>query len=185
MVPFRLSDRVKKEIWEWTQALVIAFIIAKLINIFLVQAFRIPSGSMRPTLMERDRIFVNKLIYRFKDPKRGDIVVFKYPEDEKTDFVKRLIALGGETVEIKDGDIYINGKLLEKPPIIKNIYYYNRGPYGEFDEKVKVPEGYYYVLGDNSESSKDSRYWGFVPKKNIIGRAFFIYWPIRRIRVLK
>lgn len=156
-----------------------------IIRTFVVQAFKIPSGSMRPTFLEGDRILVNKFIYKFKEPQTGDIVVFRYPEDKKKDFVKRLIAKGNEDVEIKEGNIYINDKLVEEPFIMRDIYYYNRGDYGEAGKKIKVPPGAYYVLGDNSASSRDSRYWGFVPKKNLLGKAILIYWPLNRIRIIK
>ncbi len=181
---------------EWIESIIIAFILAMFIRTFFFQAFRIPSGSMRMTLLEGDRLLVNKLYYGalmpmthyrlpgISHPKRGDIIVFKFPEDPKRDFIKRLIAVGGEVVEIKFGDIYINGELV-LDPVIKNIYYYNRGDYGEVNKKIKVPEGYYFVLGDNSGSSHDSRYWGFVPQDNIIGKAEVIYWPPNRIRFIK
>ncbi len=181
---------------EWIEPLIVAFILAMFIRTFFIQAFKIPSGSMRPTLIEGDRLIVSKFIYGAKipftkkrlpglsKPKRGDIIVFIYPVDGKRDFIKRLIAFGGETVEIIDGDVYVNGKLVEDPRI-KKIYYYNYGQYGQEGEKVKVPKGYVFVLGDNSASSSDSRFWGFVPEENIIGRAEFIYWPPSRIRVLK
>lgn len=181
---------------EWGDAIVFAFILAMFIRSFFLQAFRIPSGSMRMTLLEGDRLLVNKLSYGalvpftkcrlpgFSHPKRGDIIVFKYPEDPKRDFIKRLIAVGGETVEIKFGDIYINGQIIEDP-VIKNVYYYNRPPYGDVNRKISVPLGHYFVLGDNSGSSHDSRYWGFVPEDDIIGKAEFIYWPLNRIRFLK
>ena len=185
----------KVVIREWTESILIAFILAMFIRTFFVQAFKIPSGSMRMTLIEGDRLMVNKLRYGpkipftdkrlpgFSEPERGDIIVFKFPENPKRDFIKRLIAFGGETVEIRDGEIYINGKMVEIP-VIKNIYYYNRGEYGQEDHPIKVPEGSFYVLGDNSASSHDSRFWGFVPERNIIGRAEFIYWPITRMRWL-
>ncbi len=181
---------------EWGDAVLFAFILAVFIRSFFFQAFRIPSGSMRMTLLEGDRLLVNKLSYGpmvpfthyrlpgFSHPRRADIVVFKYPEDPKRDFIKRLIAVGGETVEIKMGDIYINGELVQDP-IIKNTYYYNRGTYGDVNKKIAVPVGYYFVLGDNSSSSADSRYWGFVPQENLIGKAEVIYWPINRIRFLR
>lgn len=193
----------KKGIWdknspvrEWTESIVIAFFLAMIIRTFFLQAFKIPSGSMRQTLIEGDRLMVNKLRYGskvpfsskrlpgFSEPKRGDIIVFVYPEDPKRDFIKRLIAFGGETIEIKEGDIYINDQLIMESRI-KNVFYYNSGPYGEEGKPIVVPEGYVYVLGDNSKSSHDSRYWGFVPVENIIGRAELIYWPFNRIRILE
>ena len=181
---------------EWIESAVIAVVIALFIRTFIIQAFKIPTGSMRMTLIEEDRILVNKLRYGpkvpwtkwrlpgFGAPKRGDVIVFTYPEDRKRDFIKRLIALGGETVEIKDGHIYIDGRLIDTPPI-SNIYYYNRGDYGRMNEKTVVPENSYFVLGDNSGSSKDSRYWGFVPENDLIGKAEVIYWPITRMRLIK
>lgn len=181
---------------EWTESIVVALVLALLIRTFVIQAFKIPSGSMRMTLLEGDRILVSKYIYGPRvpftnyrisglgSPKRGDIVVFEYPEDRSRDFIKRLIAVGGDTVEIKDGHIYIDGKIYEDP-LIKNRYYYNQGAYGQPGRKIKVPENHYFVLGDNSASSKDSRYWGFVPKDLMIGRAELIYWPPNRIRFIK
>lgn len=180
-----MNDRVKREIREWTESLIIAFILAMIIRTFVVQAFKIPSGSMRMTFLEGDRILVNKFIYRFKEPQTGDIVVFRYPEDPKKDYVKRMIARGGETVEIKDGKIYINDKLVTAPPVMNEIYYYNRGDYGSAGQKITVPAKSYYVLGDNSASSRDSRYWGFVPKANMLGKAFFIYWPLGRMKAAR
>jgi signal peptidase I len=180
-----MNEKLRHEIKEWGESIIIAFILAMIIRTFIVQAFKIPSGSMRPTFLEGDRILVNKFIYKFKEPMTGDIVVFRYPEDPKKDFVKRLIARGNETVEIKDGDIYINDNLVINPQIVKEIFYYNRGDYGEIGRKINVPPDSYYVLGDNSGSSRDSRYWGFVPKKNLLGKAFFIYWPPNRIKYIK
>lgn len=180
---------------EWIESAVIAFIMAMFIRTFFIQAFKIPTGSMRLTLIEGDRLLVNKLRYGakipfterrlpgLKEPQRGDVIVFICPDDLKKDYIKRLIALPGETIEIMYGDIYINGELLTHPEI-KNIYYYNRGIYGMPNQKVKVPESHYFVLGDNSASSRDSRYWGFVPKEFLIGRAELIYWPPNRIRII-
>ena len=172
---------------ENVEVVITAAILALIIRGFVVQAFKIPTGSMRETLIEGDRILVNKFIYRFTDPKRGDIIVFKYPEDMKKDFIKRLIATGGETVMIKNGDIWVDGRLIENSEAIKQIYYYNKydTAYGKEGVVIEVPEDNYFVLGDNSASSRDSRYWGFVPKKNLVGKAFVIYWPLTRMRALK
>jgi signal peptidase I len=115
---------------------------------------------------------------------RGDVVVFKYPEDPKRDFIKRLIAFPGETVIIREGAIYVNGLRIEDRRML-NRYYYNRGEYGVRGQAVKVPEGFYFVLGDNSASSMDSRFWGFVPEYYLIGKAEVIYWPLNRIRMVQ
>ena len=197
---FNLSTLFKKDpnkssTQEWIESIFIAFLLALFIRTFFIQAFKIPTGSMRMTLLEGDRILVNKLCYGPKlfgdfrlpgygKPKRGDVVVFIYPEDKTKDFIKRLIAVGGETVEIKNSHVYINGQLI-KEGIAGQIDYYNRGPYGQENQKITVPEGSYFVLGDNSGSSKDSRYWGFVPGNFLIGKAELIYWPLTRIRIIK
>lgn len=190
------ETRKKSVVREWIESIVIAFILAMIIRAFLVQAFKIPTGSMRPTLLEGDVILVNKFLYGAKipftqfrlptvrKPKRGDVIVFIYPENPKKDFIKRLIAFPGETVEIKNGTIYINDKpLLE--PMFSLRYYYNRGQFAEERQKIIVPEDDYFVLGDNSASSQDSRYWGFLPHKNILGKAILIYWPPQRIRIIQ
>ncbi len=179
-----MKPQTKNIIREYAESIAIAVILALFVRAFIVQAFKIPTGSMKPTLNENDRIFVNKYIYRFNQPQRGDIIVFRYPEDPKKDFIKRLIAVGGETVEIKEGNIFIDGKQVQDPLITK-IFYYNRGDYGETNQKIAVPKDNFYMLGDNSNSSRDSRYWGFVPKKYIIGKAIFRYWPPKAIGKLK
>lgn len=173
-----------KRMWkEWGEPFLIAAVIAILIRTFFLGPYKIPTGSMRPTLLEGDRIFVDKITYRFRPPHRGEIVVFKYPLDPKKDFVKRLIAFGGEEVEIRDGSIYVNGKRLGEPAEIPKHYYYNRSDwaYAKEGQKIKVPSGTFFVLGDNSAQSSDSRNWGFVSRVYLIGRAFLIWWPLDRI----
>ena len=190
-------SKPKSAIREWIEAVVFAaFLAFCVIRPFIVQAFKIPTGSMRPTLLEGDRILVNKFLYGAKvpftnfrlpglrKPQTGDVVVFIYPEDKSRDFIKRLVATENERVKISNGVIYVNGKPLDSP-VFSGIYYYNRGGYAGEGKEIVVPLGYYYVLGDNSGSSRDSRYWGFVPKANILGKAFLIYWPLNRIRIIK
>jgi len=192
-----MTTKKKSALREWIEsALFAAFLAFCVIRPFIVQAFKIPTGSMRPTLLEGDLILVNKFIYGAKVPfthfrlpairelKRGDVVVFIYPEDKLKDFIKRLVGLPGDSVEIKSGSIYVNDQpLLE--PVFNQRYYYNRGDFAKENQKLIVPPDSYFVLGDNSGSSKDSRYWGFVPKDNILGQAMVIYWPPQRIRVIK
>jgi len=186
----------KSAVREWIESIIIAFVLAMIIRTFVVQAFKIPTGSMRPVLLEGDAILVNKFNYGAKipfinfrlpalrQPKRGDVIVFIYPENPKKDFIKRLVATEGETVEIKNGTIYINDKpLLE--PLFSQRYYYNRGEFAKEGQRIVVPKDNLFVLGDNSSSSQDSRYWGFVPKRNILGNAILIYWPLNRIRIIQ
>lgn len=174
--------------WEdWVKPLLIAAVLAIGIRTFLFGPYKIPTGSMWPVLIEGDRIFVDKITYRFREPQRGDVIVFRYPLDRKKDFVKRLVALGGETLEIREGQLQINGQRLEKPTSITERFYYNRSDwnFGKRGQVITIPEGGLFVLGDNSDQSSDSRNWGFVPRREVIGRAVLIWWPPKRFRLIK
>ncbi|MFC1808382.1 signal peptidase I [Candidatus Omnitrophota bacterium] len=146
-------------------------------NYLGVKAFKIPTGAMKPTLIPGDRILVDKKAYEQSKPQRLDVIVFKYPEDKAKFFIMRLIGLPGETLEIKNGKVLVDGKAIQR-----NTTYYNKPEtkYGEVGKKIRVPANSYYVLGDNSASSRDSRYWGFVPKNDILGKATKIYWTLSR-----
>jgi signal peptidase I len=170
---------------EYVESILIAVVLATAIRVFIVQPFKIPTGSMRTTLIEGDRILVNKFIYRFTDPKRGDVVVFHFPHMPKKDYIKRCVGLPGDTVEIVQGRLRINGEMLASPEIFERLYYYNRGDYGQEGKALVVPEEQYVMLGDNSASSQDSRYWGFVPRRSIIGKAMVVFWPVRRIGLIR
>ena len=177
------THRKKSIVREYAESLLSAFILALIVLTFIGRAFKIPSSSMFPTLQRGDRIFVSRFAYRTSAPERGDVAVFIYPVDKKRDFIKRIVGLPGETVEIRDGHVLIDGSPVSNPsPIVHNTYY-SIGPYGS--DRIRVPEGTYFVLGDNSGNSKDSRYWGFVPQENLKGKAFLIYWPLRRIQRLR
>ncbi|OPX86708.1 MAG: Signal peptidase I T [Pelotomaculum sp. PtaB.Bin104] len=168
------SSEIKKPFYrEIIESVVIAVILAVIIRLFILEPFYIPSGSMEPTLQENDRIIVSKLNYRFQEPKRGDIIVFKYPLDPKRNFVKRLIAVGGETVSIKNSKLYINNQLVAEDYLPQGLRFKDFGP-------VEVPAGSYFMLGDNRNNSEDSRFWGFLPENLIVGKAVVIYWPLDR-----
>ena len=166
---------------DWFETLLGALIIALFLRQFIVQSSLVFSGSMIPTLKSAthkefaDRLIVNKLIYHFNEPERGDIVLFKSPYKDGKQYVKRLIGLPGETVEIRRGMVYINNKLLVIPGVTI------RRDYSTLN-KQKIPKNSYFMLGDNRPNSADSRIWGFVSKEELIGEALFIYWPINRIR---
>ena len=202
----RQTTRQPSALRENIESLVWAVGLALVIRTFVMAPFKIPSGSMHPTLIEGDRILVNKFIYRLHPPRRGDVVVFYYPNEwhplreRLTDpnrswfdrlfnsgrpFIKRLIAVGGDDVEIRDGRLFVNDQLLENREIFRTNRYYNQGPYGELHHIIHVPPDSFYVLGDNSLSSHDSRFWGFVPKRLVIGQATCIFWPLTRWRLLR
>ena len=173
----------RKKLVNGIKTLIYIGVAIYIIRTFFIGNFRIPTTSMVPTLQVGDRLISNNFIYRIRPPRRGEVIIFKFPDNPKRDFVKRLIALPGERVRIKEGKIYINGREV-KDPRISCRYYYSEGEFGG-EKEVEVPENCYYVLGDNSFNSKDSRYWGFVPKKYLIGKALFIYWPPWRIGFIK
>ena len=175
----------QRQVWrENIESLVWAVALALVIRTFIMAPFKIPSGSMRPTLMEGDRILVNKFIYRFRAPRRGEIIVFHYPPEPKRPFIKRLVGLGGDRLELRNGEAYINGAQLQRPAGV-HPGYMNGGTYGQARQVVEVPADSLYVLGDNTEHSHDSRYWGFVPRTLVIGRALCIFWPLTRWRILR
>ena len=171
------KSRVKYFIVDFVETIIIALVLALLIRKFIIQTSLVPTGSMIPTLNIRDRLFVNKFIYRFKEPKRGDIVVFSSPHADGKDYVKRCIGLPGDTVQLIKGKVYIDDKQLILGGVTIQEDY-------SFTDAIKIPEHHYFMLGDNRGNSQDSRYWGFVPKKDILGKALFTFWPISRMRML-
>ncbi len=182
--------RQKSVFREYAEAIIIAAVLALFIRTFIVQAFKIPSGSMEDTLLVGDHILVNKFLYGtvipftdtrilpIREPKRGDIIVFKYPGDESKDFIKRVIGTPGDVVEIINKKVYVNGKPLNEPyTIFKDGDIIPRAlqPRDNFGP-IKVPPMKYFCMGDNRDRSSDGRYWGYVSQREILGKAFIIYW---------
>jgi len=189
-VPFK-----KSVVREYFETIVIAVVLALFMRTFVVQAFKIPTGSMEPNLLIGDHLLVNKFVFAptlssaeravlpMTGIRRGDIVVFKYPEDPERDFIKRVIGLPGETIELRNHRVHVNGRPLEEP-----YAHYLPRPEGQVAGEitpddvresygpVMVPSGSVFVMGDNRDNSQDSRYWGFLPKENIKGKALMIYW---------
>ncbi len=187
------APRRKSLVREYVEAIAIAILLALVIRTFVVQAFTIPSGSMMDTLLVGDYILVNKFLYGpelpFTDahlpglraPQRGDIIVFKYPQDEKRDFIKRIIGVPGDTVQVRGAQVFVNSKPLDESYVKTNVARPHLGapPYCGYAygcEPTVVPPGSYFVMGDNRDNSQDSRYWGFVKRDKIKGKAFLIYW---------
>lgn len=160
----------KGDIKEWIQAILIAVVLSIIIRVFLFETTLVIGESMSPTLHEKDRVIINKLTYHLSLPSRGDIVVFKNPNNNKENYVKRVIALAGDTVEIIDGKLYINDELLDED-------YIDEVTQGDFS-KLEIPEDSIFVLGDNRNHSQDSRIVGSVPIDNMIGKAQLRIWPL-------
>lgn len=185
----------QSKLWEYTKAIGIALMLALVIRAFVVQAFKIPSGSMLQTLLIGDHILVNKFIYGtpidipftnitifrmpgFKKAQRGDIIVFKYPEDPSRDFIKRAIAVEGDMIESRDKRVLVNGKPISEPYVQHTDNSTRMGgmePRDNFGPYL-VPKNKVFVMGDNRDQSYDSRYWGYVDMKELRGKAFVIYW---------
>jgi signal peptidase I len=185
--PTEVMGNTRSKVREYAEAIILALILALFIRTFVVQAFKIPSPSMVPTLLIGDHILVNKFLFGFhipfsdgkimaiREPKRGDVVVFRYPRDRKLDFIKRCIAVGGETVEVRDKQVFINGE----PIVVPQAVFLDRGSLMNGRDNfgpVTVPEGSIFVMGDNRDNSNDSRFWGFVDLADVKGKAMVIYW---------
>ena len=171
---FTTKKEIKKAyrpLWEMIQALLIALVIKFVLRSYVFQPFWVPTTSMVTTLQVTDRILVNELSLRYDTVERGDVMVFRYPLDPEVIYVKRMIGLPGEMLEIRADGVYIDGEKIEEPYLVQDYGYDPMGP-------IRVPDDAYFAMGDNRDYSADSRIWGFVPEENFVGRAFFIYWPM-------
>jgi signal peptidase I len=216
------EKKAKSQAREYTEAILVALLAALVLRTFVVQAFRIPTGSMKDTLLIGDFLLVNKFVYgartpdgipflniqlpfwrlpAFKQPQPGDIIVFKYPQDPTLDYIKRCIAIGGQTIEMKEGVVYVDGQPEGKQEFVKREYdpeeghyvlyykittplgktytirhYEDHNPRSEDYGPKKIPAGHYFMMGDNRDNSSDSRFWDTLPAENVVGQALVIYW---------
>jgi signal peptidase I len=184
------SDKKESVLWEYTKSILIAVVLALIIRAYVVQAFVIPSGSMEDTLEIGDRILVNRFIYGTKipftdrrvltlrQPARGDVIVFEFPEDRSKDFIKRIIGLPGDQIQIVNKQVYVNGDLYRNPHEIHKDNDLVPRVLGPRDNTgvITVPTDSYFVMGDNRDRSYDSRFWGFVKQEDLKGLAFIKYW---------
>lgn len=185
-----MDKKTQNKLWEYAKAITFALILALFIRAYFVQAFKIPSGSMIPTLLIGDHLLVNKFLYGTKipfnnkkiliirKPERGDIIVFRFPHEPDRDFIKRIIAVPNDTIEIRNKEVFLNGERLKEPYIQHTDIYVLTGSRDPRDNLPlqRVPDDMYFVMGDNRDQSFDSRYWGFVHSKDIKGKAFILYW---------
>ncbi len=166
------------EIKDWVVSIVGAIVIALFIRTFIVELYVVDGPSMRPTLQHDERLVVNKFIYYLRNPEHGEIIIFRYPRDPSRDFIKRVIAVAGDTIEIKEGRVYVNDEIVREDYIAEKT----RSEY----PKVTVPEGTLFVCGDNRQNSLDSRSSdvGFLPLENVKGKAILVFWPTDKFKVL-
>lgn len=162
---------------DFLETIVVSLAIFAVVYVFLFQPHQVDGKSMEPNFHNAEYILTDKISYRLADPKRGDVVVFHSPQDNKTDFIKRIMGVPGDIIMVKDGYFYLNGNRLEEE-YINDPGKVAPGRFMRDGVDIEVPNGQYYVMGDNRLHSSDSREWGFVPRQNIVGRAFFRYWPM-------
>ncbi len=187
-------------ILEYVDSGMVAILMALVIRTFAVQAFKIPSGSMENTLLIGDHLLVNKFLYgtqipftdkrilTVRDPQRGDIIVFRYPEDPSKDFIKRCVGVPGDIVEVREKQLWLNGQIQNEPYTVHRdlqVLPPEVGSARDFYGPVTVPADSFFMMGDNRDFSKDSRFWGFLPRKMIKGKAWIVYWPIDRWRGIR
>ncbi|MGB9866815.1 MAG: signal peptidase I [Bacillota bacterium] len=166
----------KQTLREWVPVIVVAVILGLFLRTFVVERFVVDGPSMEPTLRNREEVLVNKFVYRFTAPKRNDVVVFRYPLNPNLDYIKRVVAVGGQTVEVRNGKLFVDGVAVEEPMV---------RPWTGNLNKVIVPQGYVFVMGDNRPVSEDSRVFGPIPESSIRGKAFLVWWPLSRMRLIK
>lgn len=170
-----------KQIWafflDFIETIVVSLAIFAIVYLFLFQPHQVDGRSMEPNFHNGEYILTDKISYRFRQPARGDVIVFHSPQDERVDFIKRIIAVEGDIVEVRGGYVYLNGQKLEEP-FINDPGKVSQGRFLRENTAVEVPTGQYIVMGDNRLHSSDSREWGFVTADEIVGRAFFRYWPV-------
>ena len=170
------GTELRKAALEFVKTLAVAFLLAHFIMVSVAQAFQVEQYSMEPNLLPHDRVLVNKFIYRFRPPGPGQIIVLHPPSDTSRNYIKRVVAVAGQTIRIHEGRVYVNGQSLREP-------YLRVSTNGDYGPQV-VPQHDVFVLGDNRGNSEDSRAFGFVPVHNIVGEAMVIYWPPQRVHVL-
>jgi len=167
------------------QTILLAASIFLVIYIFLFRPFQVSGESMYPTFKNKEYILTNLITLRFENPHKGDVIVFKAPTDQEKDFIKRVIATEGDSIVVKDGLVYVNGDKVNESGYLDSSVRTYGGAFLKDNEPVTVPDGDFFVMGDNRPFSSDSREWGFLKQKDIIGKSFFVYWPINTMRVVK
>lgn len=180
-----LLKKIYNFLLDTVQTLLIVFAFFLVIYIFFFRPFQVSGNSMHATFLNKEYILTNLITLRLGKPKIGDVVVFKAPNDPEKDYIKRVIGTPGDTVSIRDGEIYVNGQLLDQSKFLEHGEKTYGGAFLREDEAITVPEDSYFVIGDNRSGSSDSREWGFVPFESLIGQSFLVYWPLDKMQIIK
>ncbi|MBI4079196.1 MAG: signal peptidase I [Candidatus Levybacteria bacterium] len=177
------------KIWAFildiAQTILLAASVFLVIYIFFFRPFQVNGASMLPSFEDKEYVLTNIFILHFENPKVGDVVVFKSPTEPDKDFIKRVIAIPGDTISLRSGEVYINSQKLDQSEYVPNYVQTSEGSFLAEGESITVPNDSYFVMGDNRLHSSDSRQWGFVKKSEIIGKSLFVYWPLNRMRLVK
>ncbi len=176
--------RLGNFILDFIESITMALAVFVIFYLFLFQPHQVRGNSMYPNFHDGEYILTDKISYRLGEPKRGEVIIFRAPKNEEYDYIKRIIGLPGDTLRIENGKVILNNSLFAEP-YLPSDYTTNSGNFLKNKQIITVPAGHYFVMGDNRSHSSDSREWGFVPQKNIIGKAFFRYWPPSRAGVIK
>lgn len=180
-----IFKKIYSFLFDTIQTILIAASVFLVIYIFFMRPFEVSGDSMYPTYENGEYILTNLISLRFTDPKQGDVIVFKAPEDEGKDYIKRVIAVPGDSVQVENNKVYINGSLFDESEYLSGTVQTPSGQKLKEGETLTVPDGSYIVMGDNRPHSSDSREWGFLPKEDVIGKSFFVYWPPNNMRIIK
>lgn len=173
-----MNKKYSRILREFAETIALTTVVFLFLVTFIIQGYKVDGTCMEPNLSTGQRLLGNKFIYRFEHPVRGDVIVFQYPPDPRKTFIKRIIGMPGETVEIRAGKVYVDGRKLDERPYVKNT------PHGDFPRQT-IPRDSVFVLGDNRDQSNDSRYWGYLPLKNIQAKAWLRYWPASRMTAFR
>lgn len=185
MIFMEVLRKVYFFVLDTMQTVLVAASIFLVIYIFLFRPFQVSGQSMFPTFKDKEYILTNLISLRFSDLKQGDVIVFKAPTDGEKDFIKRVIGVAGDSVFLREGFVYVNGEKLDESAYLASDVRTYGGSFLHEDEPVTVPEGSYIVFGDNRPFSSDSREWGFLKESEVIGKSFFVYWPLDKMRTVK
>jgi signal peptidase I len=177
---FRFFRKIGAFILDFVETVIMALAVFVIIYLFLFQPHQVRGNSMLPSFEDKEYILTDKISYRLHSPARGDVIIFRAPQNEDYDYIKRIIGIPGDTIRIENGRVYVNEEQIEEPYLPEDEVTI-KGRFVESKQSMTVPEDQYFVLGDNRNHSSDSREWGFVPKENIIGKTWFRYWPPGRI----